>query len=87
MKNSFGSFSRSSSDKFNKLEKLEKKNLQEEFLEASEFTMTKNNLSKVLKQNNQQQAPKVFESQQIVETKKIMERRQSDSTAMSRVSH
>lgn len=51
-------------------------------MDNSEFTMTKSNLTKVLRQQNNQ--PKVYESQQVVEPMKMLERRQSESTAMSK---
>ena len=47
LKKSMTAISRSSSDKFSRLQKLEKKNLKEENLEVGEFTMTKNNLNLV----------------------------------------
>jgi hypothetical protein len=45
IKKSMTAISRSSSDKFSRLQKLEKKNLNEENLDAAGFTMTKNNLN------------------------------------------
>jgi hypothetical protein len=45
LKKSLTAVSRSSSDKFSRLQKLEKKNLNEENLEQAEFTLTKTNIN------------------------------------------
>lgn len=51
LKKSMTAISRSSSDKFSRLQKLEKKNLKEENMEVGEFTMTKSNLNLLLTQD------------------------------------
>eukprot|EP00347_Sterkiella_histriomuscorum_P023249 403335380 len=71
------------SDKFNKLQKLEKKNVVEEL--PPNFTMTKENLNFFFKQNNNQLD--LSEDYEHNEVKGLNERRQSDSAVIMRNSN